>query len=141
MQVWCDHKLATQIQRRMHSTQRLHAASHRSVCHLSQQRINRRKVDTYFEKSIRRQMPTVSPLTVTRAYDKTLSVAPSSRERMGTYLLIPTASTPSRSNTANNPFCPSSSHSPNAAPPPHPPYLGPHDALHIHDASVGQAFA
>ena len=32
-----------------------------------------------FEKFIRREMPTVSPL-MTRAYDKTLSVAPSSGE-------------------------------------------------------------
>ena len=43
-------------------------------------RYNRHGVDKYFEKCICRQMLTVSPLTVTRAYDKTLSVAPSSRE-------------------------------------------------------------
>ena len=36
---------------------------------------NKRKVDRYFEKFIRRQMPTASPLAVTRAYAKTLLVA------------------------------------------------------------------
>ena len=41
---------------------------------------NRGKLDKYFEKFICRQKSTVSPLTVTRAYDKTISVAPSSRE-------------------------------------------------------------
>ena len=39
-----------------------------------------RKVDRYFEMFICCHMPTVSPLTVTRAYAKTLRVAPSSRE-------------------------------------------------------------
>ena len=34
----------------------------------------------------------------------------------------------------------SPSHSPNDAPPLHPPSLGPHDALHTHDESVSQAF-
>ena len=47
---------------------------------------------------------------------------------------------PPRPVAANNAFRLSSGHSPNDVPPPHLPYLGPHDALHIHDASVGQSF-
>ena len=34
-----------------------------------------------------------------------------------------------------------SSHSPNAGPPPHPPHLGAHDALHIYGASVSPSFS
>ena len=98
----------------------------------------RRTVDKCFEQFIRRQMPTVSPLTVTRAYTKTICVVSSSRERLGTYLPIPTTSTPPCLNIANNPFHPNASYSPNAATPPS--HLGLHDPLHIHDASVGQAF-
>ena len=71
MQVWTDHEAATYVQCRMHTTSTLPVASHRLLLHLSSHKgCKHNTVSKYSEKFIRRDMPSINPTMIRKAYEK-----------------------------------------------------------------------
>ena len=78
----------------MHSAERLHAASHRPACHLSQQRIHQVQSRQVFRKVYPPSNSHCEPPNSDQSIRQDTQCRPSFQRMNGTYLLIPASSTP-----------------------------------------------